>query len=155
MFNIQNKYTSYGVYRFMDNEAQVIYIGKANNIHNRLFNQHFSSKGSNVNKKAYHETAKLEIIKLNDPGETAGMELYLIDKYRPKYNKQDKRKNISKLHFEQKDYYENKEKWELYYTFREYDFDKIKLTKKQNQLSIIIAIIVFILIILYSINTLL
>ena len=155
LFNIQNKYNEDGVYRFMNDQAECIYIGKAKKIHDRLFKQHFSNSGSNVDKKAYKETAKLEIIKLPDPSIAVGLELYLIDKYRPRYNKQDKRKDLSMLDYQLKDYYESIEKWQTYYTFREYDFNKIKVTKFQNRLAIAITYIFFITLLGYMFNNLL
>ena len=49
--------------------------------------------------------------------------------------------------FEDQDRYEQLEKWKLYYTFREFDFNKIELSKKQTRLSLVATYICFIAII--------
>ena len=65
MFNIQHKYTGNGCYRFLDNEAKTIYIGKSKNVHRRIFSQHFKRNGSygHLPTKCYKDTCKIEIIK--------------------------------------------------------------------------------------------
>lgn len=148
MFNIQKKYESYGCYRFLDDTAQTIYIGSSKNIHRRLFSQHF--KRGHLPKECYDSTAKIEIIKTKDYPTALALEIYLIDKYIPKFNKKDKRKDIfNSTKFENIDYYKSLEKWKLYYTFREYDFNKITITKKQNRLAIASTFIFFIVLIGY------
>ncbi len=154
MFNIQHKYTGNGCYRFLDNEAKTIYIGKSKNVHRRIFSQHFKRNGSygHLPTKCYKDTCKIEIIKCNDHAQTVALEQYLIDKYLPKYNISDKRKDIfNPSKFENKDLYENMEKWKLYYTFREFDKNKIVMTRKQNILSLIITALFFFGIIIYLI----
>lgn len=148
MFNIQKKYESYGCYRFLDDTAQTIYIGSSKNIHRRLFSQHF--KRGHLPKECYDSTAKVEIIKTKDYPTALALEIYLIDKYIPRYNKKDKRKDLfNSTRFENIDYYKQLEKWKLYYTFREYDFNKITMTKKQNRLAIASTFIFFIVLIGY------
>lgn len=56
---------------------------------------HFSSKGSNVSKEGYDNTAKVEIIKTNDYATSLALEKFLINKYKTKYNKKDKSNNIN------------------------------------------------------------
>lgn len=147
MFNIQKKYTSNGCYRFLDNEAKTIYVGISKNVHRRLFSQHFKSNGSygHLPLECYKSTCKIEIIKLKDYAQCLALEQYLIDKYRPRFNKKDKSKDIfNKTNFDNIDYLEKLEKWNLYYTFREYDFNKTNLTKKQNRLALVITVLFFI-----------
>lgn len=147
MFNIQKKYEGPGVYRFLDSEAKTIYIGKSKNVHRRLFSQHFKKSGvyGHLPVQCYKDTCKIEIIECKDHAQAVAMEQYLIDKYVPKYNKADKRKDIfNSSYFEDKNRYEQLEKWKLYYTFREFDFNKIHLSKKQNRLSLVATYICFI-----------
>ena len=121
MFNIQKKYESFGCYRFLDNEAKTIYIGKSKNVHRRLFSQHFKKNGTygHLPIQCYKDTCKIEIIKCKDHAQTVALEQYLIDKYLPKYNTSDKRKDLfNATKFENIDYYKQLEKWKLYYTFR-------------------------------------
>lgn len=148
MFNIQKKYESFGCYRFLSDMAQTIYIGSSKNIHRRLFSQHF--KKGHLPKECYDSTAKIEIIKTKDYATALALEIYLIDKYIPKFNKKDKRKDIfNKTKFENQEYYENLERWKLYYTFREYDFNKIKMSEKQNRLALAVTFAMFIFVICY------
>ena len=155
MFNIQKKYESFGCYRFLDNEAKTIYIGKSKNVHRRLFSQHFKKNGTygHLPIQCYKDTCKIEIIKCKDHAQTVALEQYLIDKYLPKYNTSDKRKDLfNATKFENIDYYKQLEKWKLYYTFREYDFNKIQMSKKQNRLAIAITFIFFITVIGYMVK---
>ena len=150
MFNIQNKYEGPGIYRLLSSEARTIYIGKSKNVHRRLFSQHFKKNGAygHLPEECYKATCKIEIIKCKDHAQAVALEQYLIDKYIPKYNKSDKRKDIfNKSYFEDQERYENLEKWKLYYTFREYDFNKIKISKKQSKLGILASCACFIAII--------
>lgn len=148
MFNIQKKYESFGCYRFLDNQANTIYIGSSKNIHRRLFSQHF--KKGHLPQECYNNTAKIEIIKTKDYATALALEIYLIDKYVTRFNKKDKRKDLfNPTKFENPEYYEDLERWELYYSFREFDFDKIVMTKKQNKLAIAITIVFFFSIITY------
>ncbi len=151
MFNIQKKYTGPGCYRFLDNQAKTIYIGSSKNIHRRLFSQHF--KRGHLPSECYSSTAKVEIIKTKDYATALALEIYLIDKYVPRFNKKDKRKDLfNPTKFENPEYYEDLEKWRLYYTFREYDFNKIELTNKQNTIAIAITILFFFSVIAYMIK---
>ena len=151
MFNIQKKYAGFGCYRFLDNQARTIYVGKSKNVHRRLFSQHF--KRGHLPQECYNNTAKIEIIKTKDYATALALEIYLIDKYLPKYNKRDKRKNLfSATKFDNMEYYENLEKWHLYYAFREYNFNKIELTNKQNTIAIAITILFFFSVIAYMIK---
>lgn len=153
MFNIQRKYTSFGCYRFLDDEANTIYVGSSKNIHRRLFSQHF--KRGHLPKECYDSTCKIEIIKNKDYATALALEQYLIDKYRPKYNKRDKSKNLFvPTHFENIDYYKKLEKWHLYYSFREYNKNKIKTSRFQNFMSIAITYGFLITIIVYLFNRL-
>ena len=148
MFNIQKKYESFGCYRFLDNQANTIYIGSSKNIHRRLFSQHF--KKGHLPSECYNNTAKVEIIKTKDYPTALALEIYLIDKYLPRYNKKDKRKDLfNSTKFDNPEYYQKLERWELYYSFREFDFDKIVMTRKQNKLALAITIVFFFSIITY------
>ena len=155
MFNIQKKYTSFGCYRFLDDEARTIYVGKSKNVHRRLFSQHFKKNGGHGHLpiECYNSTCKIEIVKCKDHAQTVALEQYLIDKYLPKYNDSDKRKDLfNPTKFDNMEYYENLEKWRLYYAFREYNFNKIKTTNTQNTIAIAITILFFFSVIFYMIK---
>jgi predicted GIY-YIG superfamily endonuclease len=151
LFNIQNKYNSFGCYRFLDHESKTIYIGTSKNIHRRLFSQHF--KKGHLPKECYNSTCKVEIIKTKDYPSALALEIYLIDKYRPKYNKKDKSKDLfNQTKFDNGDYYKKLEKWQLYYTFKEFDFNKVEISNRQNKLALIATIMFFICVLAYTLN---
>ena len=63
----------------------------------------------------------------------------------PKFNVKDKRKDLFNKSYDS----DIKERWTLYYAFREYDFNKIELTNKQNTIAIAITILFFFSVITY------
>ena len=150
MFNIQKKYTGPGCYRFLDSQANTIYIGSAKNIHHRLFSQHFKKNGghSHLPIECYNSVYKLEIMKTSDYPDALKLEQILIDRYVPKFNVKDKRKDLFNKSYDS----DIKEKWCLYYAFREFDFNKIKMTNKQNTIAIAITILFFFSVIAYMIK---
>lgn len=147
MYRVTIKYKGPGCYRFIDTTENTIYIGSAKKIHTRL-NQHFSNKGSNVGKEAYGKTARVEICKCDDYATALAMEQYLINKYKPKYNKKDKDHNINSKAVANPEYYNNLEKWQLYYELQKLDKEKIHLTKRQDKLIMAVTYAVFIIAIL-------
>lgn len=147
MYGVTIKYKGSGCYRFLDTIENTIYIGSAKSIHTRL-NQHFSKKGSNVGKEAYRKTARVEIIKTDDYATALALEQYLINKYKPKYNKRDKNHNINSKAVVHEEIYAKLENWKLYYELKKLDKEKIYLTKKQDKLVMAVAYIVFFLIII-------
>lgn len=141
------RYRGPGCYRFLDTLENIIYVGSTKNIHTRL-NQHFSKNGSNVGKEAYMKTARVEIIKTDDYATALALEQYLINKYKPKYNKKDKAHNINSKAVVNEDYYAKLENWQLYYVLKKLDKEKIDLTKKQDRALVLVAYSMFILLIL-------
>ena len=150
MFNIQKKYIGPGCYRFLDNQANTIYIGSSKNIHRRLFSQHFKKNGTfgHLPEICYKSTCKIEIMKTNDYPDALKLEMILIDRYVPKFNVKDKRKDLFNKSYDS----DIKEKWHLYYSFREFDFNKIEMTNKQNTIAIAITILFFFSVIAYMIK---
>ena len=139
------KYSGSGVYRFIDTSNNVIYVGSAKNIDKRL-KSHFSPKGSNVDKEAYKNTAKVEIIKTDSYGKALDYEQYFINKYKPHYNKRDKSHNLDSKVVKNEDEYEHLEnKWKVYWKLRPFDIDRIKANKKDDLKAMFIAAVVFIL----------
>lgn len=142
-----NRYYGPGCYRFMNDNAKVIYIGKSKNI-SKILSAHFRVKKGPLPKEVYDNTAKIEIIKTPDHATALALKQYLINKYKPRYNKIDKEHNINSKVVVNEDYYESIEHWKLYHQFRPYIEDKkIKTTKFR----IIIASIYIVTIILISI----
>lgn len=70
------------VYRFLNKNNEIIYIGKAKNLNFRIKNH------KHLPKECYNEINKIEYIKLNNCDESSIYERYLINKINPKYNTQ-------------------------------------------------------------------
>lgn len=141
------KYTDSGVYRFLDTMENTIYIGSAKNIQRRL-NSHFGGKQGHLGKSVYSQVARVEVCKCADYPTALALEQYLINKYKPRYNKKDKDHNINSKVVSNNEFYENLENWKTYYKFKEYDKNKIELNKKQDTIVMAISYIVFIVVIL-------
>ena len=142
------KYTGSGVYRFIDTSNNIIYTGSAKNIDKRL-KSHFSPKGSNVNKEAYKNTAKVEIIKTDSYGKALDYEQYFINKYKPHYNKRDKSHNLDSKVVKNEDEYKHLEnEWKVYWKLRPLDTDRIKANKKDDLKAMFIVAVMFILVII-------
>ena len=77
----------YYVYRFLDSEGNIIYVGRTTNIYYRM-SQHFGSKG-HLPKKAYEEVEKIEYTILDNETAMIICEIYFINKNKPKYNTSD------------------------------------------------------------------
>lgn len=147
MYGITIKYKGPGCYRFIDTTENTIYIGSAKRIHTRL-SQHFSNKGSNVDKDAYKSTARVEICKCEDYATALAMEQYLINKYKPKYNKRDKDHNINSKAVTNEEYYNKLENWQLYYELQKLDKEKINSNNKQDKALMLVTYAVFVIAIL-------
>ncbi len=129
-------YTGYGVYRFLDKDKNIIYIGMTNNIWRRIMNQHFKNSG-HLSQECYSQTARVDIIKLKNNLECKALEEYLINKYKPKFNKRDKHKSYGYI-----EQYEEMEKWKPYRKLR--DFNEAPITvDKDNIIFVIIFIAMF------------
>lgn len=141
------KYVGPGCYRFLDELENVIYIGVAENIDRRL-NTHFRGKQGHLGKKVYDQVARVEITKTGDYPTALALENVLINKYKPKYNTKDKKHNIDSKVVDNLDLYYKLENWELYIKRKKLDREKIKLTKKQDKMLLVVSYLVFIVAIL-------
>lgn len=91
LFEIEEKYEQikeYYVYRFTDTCDEIIYVGRTNNIKNRI-NGHM--KNGHLPKECYDNVKKIEYIKLSGYADMCMYEIYYINKYIPKYNKINKK----------------------------------------------------------------
>lgn len=141
------RYKGPGCYRFLDTLENIIYVGSAKNIDRRL-RSHFNGKQGHLGKEVYNQVARAEICKCEDYPRALALEQYLINKYKPRYNKKDKDHNISSKVVSNNEFYENIEAWEVYYKLRSLDKEKIDLTKKQDRALVLVAYSMFILLIL-------
>lgn len=72
------------IYKFIDINGNVIYIGKTNNLKTRISN-HLSTKG-HLPKKCYKEIYKIEFLIVSSDVLMDIKELYYINLYKPKFN---------------------------------------------------------------------
>lgn len=72
------------VYRFLDENFKVIYIGKTTNIDSRM-KQHFGNNGHLLN-ECYEKVCRVDYIELKTKLDMDIKELYYIGKLNPKYN---------------------------------------------------------------------
>lgn len=76
-------------YRFIDNKGTIIYLGYTGQKLEERMNQHFT-KG-HLSNECYRSVCKIEYIKWKSKSDAQVMETYYINKYKPCYNKQNKR----------------------------------------------------------------
>lgn len=79
---------SYYLYKFLDNKNQVIYVGKTENIKNRMMT-HFTSSG-HLPKECYQSVANILYTEFNSGVDMDIYEIYYINKYKSKYNTESK-----------------------------------------------------------------
>ena len=71
------------VYRILDKNGEVIYVGKTESLPNRA-NQHFRRVNSHLNKKANGEMERLQYIAMSSIALMDIKEIYYINLYKPK-----------------------------------------------------------------------
>ena len=89
-------------YRFVDSSGKVSYVGYTGQQMSERMNQHFT-KG-HLPKECYSSVAKIEYIKWKTKSDAQVMEVYFINKYKPKFNKQDKRSDTLTIELEEKEW---------------------------------------------------
>ena len=89
-------------YRFKDIYDNTIYIGYTGQKMSERMNQHFT-KG-HLPKECYKSVAKIEYIKWKTKSDAQVMEVYFINKYKPKFNKQDKRSDTLTIQLDEKEW---------------------------------------------------
>ena len=78
--------TGPGVYRMMDKAGEVIYVGKARNLKNRV--QNYTRLGGHTNRIAamIRATASMEFVNTGTEAEALLLEANLIKRFKPRYN---------------------------------------------------------------------
>lgn len=102
------------VYRFLNKDDEVIYIGKAKNLKNRLHNH------KHLPKECYEERVTIEYIEFKTEDDMDFAERYFIPKYKPKYNYIYATRDLSVV---VRDF--DKQQWKLY--------DSTDFVKKYNE----------------------
>ena len=105
-------------YRFLDKENNVIYVGYTAQTMAQRMNQHFV-KG-HLPKECYHSVAKVEYIKWKTKCDAQVMEVYYINKYKPRFNKLNKKNDALTIVLEEKE-------WKTYQVLKTYTKTEYKL----------------------------
>jgi excinuclease ABC subunit C len=83
---IKNLTTRPGVYRMLDSQGEIIYIGKAKNLKNRV-STYFNSKTASIKQHTMvSKVAAIEVTVTHTEGEALLLESQLIKRYKPRYN---------------------------------------------------------------------
>ena len=81
------------VYRFLDENLKVLYVGKTVNMHYRM-KEHFSKKSHLADSGLYEKVHKIEYITCPTEYDSLAKELYYINLYKPQYNTMSKIKQV-------------------------------------------------------------
>ncbi|MDU6975889.1 MAG: DnaB-like helicase C-terminal domain-containing protein [Clostridiales bacterium] len=95
----------YYLYRFLNENNEVIYIGRTNNIERRIFKEHFTDK-THLPVECYKELRRIEYTEIEYEAQEVAFEILLIQKIKPKYNvqfKYDEQVDIEQVEHEWKE----------------------------------------------------
>ena len=97
------------IYRFIDCDNNIIYVGKTSQTLDKRMGQHFT-KG-HLSKECYSSIARIEYQKYKTESDALVMETYYITKYDPKYNKLQKSRDLPTLELDINE-------WKLYRQYK-------------------------------------
>ena len=99
-------------YRFKDIEGNIIYVGFTGQTMAERMNQHFT-KG-HLPAECYKSVASIEYMKWKTKSDAQVMEVYFINKYKPKFNKLNKKSDALNINL-------GDEKWKVYQVLKQTD----------------------------------
>lgn len=108
------------IYKFLDYEDNIIYIGKTGNLLKRM-RQHFFN--GHLEKECYENVSKIFFFEIDGKTNQDMMETFLINKYLPKYNTDKKFSEKLELHESNYLSYDEPEWKELFFQFKENDIE--------------------------------
>ena len=123
------------IYRFLDENSNIIYVGKTSQTLDKRIGQHFT-KG-HLAKECYSSIARIEYQKYKTESDALIMETYYITKDNPRYNKLQKSKDFPTLELDMQE-------WKLY---RQYKLTKAPRKQKWGPIQIAFLIYLIYLII--------
>ena len=97
-------------YKFVNKYNETIYIGYTGQTMAQRINQHFT-KG-HLSKSVYEEVAKIEYIKHKTKSDAQVWEVYLINKYKPRYNTLNKKNDMLTIDL-------GEENWKVYQVLKQ------------------------------------
>ena len=97
------------VYRFKDKKTQeIIYVGRTGRTLETRMKEHFGERG-HLSRECYDSVGRIEYIPMATKNNAILAEVYFINKYKPRFNKQDK--GDEELTLDLEDIFEE---WQLY-----------------------------------------
>ena len=99
-------------YRFKDIEGNIIYVGFTGQSMAERMNQHFT-KG-HLPAECYKSVASIEYMKFKTKSDAQVMEVYFINKYKPKFNKLNKKSDALTINL-------GEENWKVYQVLKQTD----------------------------------
>ena len=131
------------VYKFLNTEGKIIYIGKTVNIKSRM-QQHFS-KG-HLPAECYRSVARIEYKKYKTEADALIMETYYITKHTPQYNKLQQSRDFPTLEINESN------KWRIYKEFKPIQVTDLsnKVSKKFRYTLAAINILIFIVYLMFE-----
>ena len=98
------------IYRFLDINNDVIYVGKTAQSLDKRIAQHFTN--GHLDPSCYKSIAKIEYQKYKTESDALVMETYYITKYNPRFNKLQKSRDLPTLDLD-------KQQWRTYKIYKE------------------------------------
>lgn len=83
-----NKFSGHYLYKFLDENDIVIYVGKSSKLYERLTMQHFTKAG-HLKEECYRKVKRILVTKLDTKADQKLGEFYFINLYKPQYNTAD------------------------------------------------------------------
>lgn len=128
------------VYRFLDINEKVIYVGYTGQTLDKRIAQHFE-KG-HLDKECYKSIARIEYQHYKTKADAQIMEVVEINRYKPKFNKLNKQNDSLTLNVEEKE-------WKTYRVYKTYtDKSNENMMNRVSIISKILAVIYIILLLL-------
>ena len=128
------------VYRFVDINGKIQYIGETNNMSRRM-KEHITLKSGKFTKKSIQNIQKIEYFKVKNKVEARQFEIYFINKHKPPLNKADKFNNVR---ISDDDSYERN--WKTYQVFK----SSVKTSPRVHRIALVMVYVAFISIIVMS-----
>ena len=97
------------IYRFINSDNNIIYVGKTSQTLDKRIGQHFTR--GHLSRECYSSIARIEYQKYKTESDALIMETFYITKYNPKYNKLQKSRDLPSLDLDTQE-------WKLYRQYK-------------------------------------
>lgn len=138
------------VYRFMDENNRVLYVGMTSNMGKRM-SQHFNHKNNHIRKQGkghlYNKVQRIEYFSCPTEYDALVKELLYINLYKPRYNTASKVRQII-------DAPKKADNWKVYKTIKPLTEEQEKTNERISTFAPLLPVALFIFFILILINSL-